>query len=118
MLRLACLYLLLPATAWAQGYADHPAVQAFRDQPCTEVVEVIYTQEAAGLSLAETIALVSRVNLYLGFLIGFDVAHGGLQGSAQTTVARLRDECEQRPQASALELLEQFAGDETSRTSN
>ena len=118
MLRLACLYLLLPATAWAQGYADHPVVQAFRDQPCREVVEVIYTQEAVGHSLAETIGLVSRVNLYLGFLVGFDVAHGGLQGSTQTTLARLRDACEHQPQATALELLEQFAGEEAARTSD
>ena len=116
MPRALCLALLLPGTAWAQGYADNPAVVAFRDRSCAEVLDVVYLREVAGLTLQETIGLVSRKNLYMGFILGFDAARGGLEGGAESTVARLREACATDPEATTLELLEGFAaeGGETS----
>ena len=115
MLRALCLALLLPGSAGAQGYADNPAVAAFRDRPCAEVVDVIYVREAAGLTLQETMGLVSQKNLYMGFILGFDTARGGLQGEAESTLARLREACAADPEATALELLEGLAeGTDTS----
>jgi hypothetical protein len=108
MLRRTCLALLLPTAAWSQTYVDNATIATFRDKPCTEVLDVIYLEEAAGDSLAEVIGTSNRVNLYLGFVIGFDVAHGGLQGDAESTLARLRAACATEPQTPALSLLQGF----------
>ena len=111
MPRALCLALLLPGAAWAQGYDGNPAVLAFRDRPCAEVLEVIYVREAAGLTLQETMGLISQKNLYMGFIMGFDIAQDGLRGEADSTLARLREACAGAPEATALELLEGFAAE-------
>lgn len=111
MLRSICLAVLLPASAWAQGYADSAVIAAFRDRPCSEVIEVIYLEGTDGLSLQETIGRAGTRNLYLGVVVGFDAAHGGLEGEASTTLVRLRDACAADPEATAMALLEGFAAE-------
>jgi hypothetical protein len=105
------LGLMLPGAAWAQGYGESGVVAAFRDRPCGEVLEVIYLQEATGLTFGETIGVAGTKNLYLGFVVGFDAAHGGLHTEAQTTLARLREACAASPEATALSLLEAFVAE-------
>ena len=111
MLRWIVLGLMLPVGAWAQGYGERGVVAAFRDRPCGEVIEVIYLREAAGLTLGETFGVQGTKNLYLGFVVGFDAAHGGLHTGAETTLVRLREACAARPEATALSLLEGFAAE-------
>jgi hypothetical protein len=103
--------VLLPGAAWAQGYGDSGVVQAFRDRPCGEVLELIDLREVTGLSLGESLGVAGTRNLYLGFVVGFDAAHGGLHAEGATTLARLREACVAEPGASALSLLEGFAAE-------
>ncbi len=111
MLRWMGLAAMLPGAAWAQGYEDSGVVAAFRDRPCAEVLELIYLQEAAGLTLGETMGLAGTKNLYLGFVVALAAAHGGLHTESQTTLARLREACASEPEASALSILEGFAAE-------
>ncbi len=109
MLRPTCLAVLLPVAAQAQAPADPMAV--FRTEPCGAVLESIYVEQAAGTDLGQVFGVVGRRGLYMGIVAGFDLAHGGLQGEAPSTLARLREACEARPEATALELLEGFAAE-------
>ncbi len=111
MLRGLGLVLLLPGAAWAQGYGESGVVTAFRDRPCGEVLELIYLREVSGLSLGETMGVAGTKNLYLGFVVGFDAAHGGLHTDAQSTLVRLREACAADPDATALSILEGFAAE-------
>ena len=111
MLRWMGLAVMLPAGAWAQGYEDSGVMTAFRDRPCGEVLEVIYLREVAGLTLGETLGVAGTKNLYLGFVVGFDAAHGGLHREGESTLARLREACTADPEATALSLLEGFAAE-------
>lgn len=109
MLRMIALAAMLPASAWAQGYGESGVVVAFRDRPCGAVLDVIYLREATGLTFGETIGVAGTKNLYLGFVVGFDAAHGGLHTDTETTLARLREACAANPEATALSILEGFA---------
>lgn len=97
----ATVALLISSGACAaQGYVDHKAVKTYRDRPCTEVVGTIDGQA--------TFDGIGTQGMLWGFLLGYDQAKGGLQGSEETTLIRLRKACAADPSASALSLLESF----------
>lgn len=92
--------LTIPTAVLGDGYSGHKAVVQYREKPCTVIVAAI----DADASL-ETIA---TQGMLWGFLLGFDAANGGLQGSEETTLVRLRKACAADPDKSALSILEGF----------
>lgn len=112
MIRAAALAVIIAAPANASGYSDHTITNAFRDLPCAETIGAIDKPDmsaaiASGDPKAVTGPLGKQAG-YFGFIVGFDVASGGLNGDAETTLARLREACAENPQASALDLLHGF----------
>lgn len=106
MLRTAALLALLASPAVAAGYENHSAIKTLKTQPCTYVVALIdMTKDGKPSDLPSIIA----GGMYWGFLLGFDNANGGLQGSEETTLIRLRKACAASPETPALELLQGFS---------
>lgn len=116
MLRSLAALAALSSAATAAGYDDNPILVAFRDHPCTTVIEAIDNPDTAaaanapdlGSALRYSTGRVSHMAAYFGFIVGFDTANGGLRGDAETTLMRLRDACREHPDTPALDLLRSF----------
>ena len=96
---LAALFAL-PTAAAADGYSGHKGVSMYRDKPCTVVI--------AAIDGDATLGTIATQGMAWGFLLGYDTANGGLHGTEDTTLIRLRKACAQSPKTPALDLLEGF----------
>ena len=92
--------LLAPTISAADGYSDHTSVVMYRDRPCTVVI--------AAIDADTTLATTPVQGMIWGFLLGYDTASGGLHGTDETTLIRLRKACAAAPETPALTLLNGF----------
>ena len=106
-MKLAAVALALSATAAHADYSNHPATQTFTQAPCTEAIAAI-DQNPEADTLEATTANIARQGMIWGFLLGYDTAKGGLQGSEETTLTRLRKACAASPETPARDLLDAF----------
>lgn len=103
-LALIASFFAVPALA---DYSDHRGVTLFTEKPCTEAVGTIDGSMARG-DLDSTVRNIAAHGMAWGFILGFDTAHGGLEGDEETTLIRLRKACAETPDATAMELLRGF----------
>lgn len=101
------VYVAAAGSASAAGYEDNPILQAFRDAPCSKVIDAVDKPDVSGTAKDVITALSSQAGFF-GFIVGYDTAKGGVRGREETALARLRKACATDPEASALELLEGF----------
>lgn len=100
-------------------YSDHHGVTIFTDEKCGAVMNAIDGEapkpSETDLALTGVMGAVEKFTEWMatygmtwGFILGFDTAHGGLEGSEETTLIRLRKACAETPDATAIELLRGF----------
>lgn len=113
-LAIAVAFAATPAIA---EYSGHPGVTRFTEAPCAKVIEILDTLPSAPKDIdfesvlpeLERITLeTATVGMTWGFILGFDTAQGGLQGSDETTLIRLRKACADAPETPAADLLRSF----------
>lgn len=94
----------------AESYSNHEAVQLFRDNPCSDVVNYIEGGKTAEAMLSgdteQLMQAVAKQGMIWGFLLGYDTKAGGLNSEHETTLQRLKDECSIDSQATAVQILE------------
>lgn len=108
------LITVLSASPALADYSDHSGVTLFTERPCTEAIAAIDAPNygVESLSDLEPMAkLIARRAMAWGFVLGFDTAMGGLSGSHDTTLKRLRVACAASPDVTAAELLRAFDQD-------
>ena len=95
----ACLaFIAGPALA-----EPHMMTEAFAERPCAETLDYI---ENPAMSPEG----IGNMGMAFGYLLGFQAANGGdLSGESDTILQRVMTDCTNRPEATALQLLQSYA---------
>lgn len=107
MTRLALIAgLLMATTATAEnidGIQNHDVQKRFLQEPCSAVIGAIDTPAPGAIGVGE-------MAMTFGFLMGFEALHPGIRGDHETILMRLRTDCANQPEKTAMALLMGYAG--------
>ena len=118
---IATAIVLLPIAVHADqgltGYMENPGVKPFTEQKCGEVIHAVDSDGPGPLTDGVSLDMYARdlgrffakQGVTWGFILGYDIASGGLHADGETTLQRLRQACAKDPERTALSILEEFA---------
>lgn len=118
---IAAALVLLPVAAYADqgrnGYFENSGVKPFTEQKCGEVIHAVDSDGPGPLPDGASLDMYARdlgrffakQGTTWGFILGYDIANGGLHADGETTLQRLRQACAKEPERTALSILEELA---------
>ena len=98
--------LLMATTATAEdieGIQNHDVQKRFLQEPCIAVVDAID-------NAPPTPEGVGTMAMTFGFLMGIEAQNPGIRGDHETILMRLRTDCANQPEKTAMALLMGYAG--------
>ncbi|WP_306150621.1 hypothetical protein [Roseovarius sp. MMSF_3281] len=99
---LAIMIATAPASAQnTNGIQNHPVQEQFMTEPCAAVISTIDNVTA-------TPEGIGNMALAFGFLMGFEAANPGIRGDHETVLIRLRADCAETPNSTAMSLLRAY----------
>ena len=105
--------LLVATTANAEdieGIQNHGIQTMFWTAPCTETIAMIDINPDPSLPMNDMISIMARQAMAWGHLLGFESANPGIRGDHETILMRLRTDCANQPEKTAMALLMGYAG--------
>lgn len=99
-------YLIAALTLLAATLPAHEMQDNFANRKCGEVLALIDSPERGDKSVKSLVMSAGAMAMAFGYLLGFEAASGReLKGDAETLLTRLRNDCLEFPDKTALELL-------------
>ena len=99
-------YLVTALTLLAAPLPAHDMQDNFANKKCGEALALIDAPDRGDGSTKTLVMSAGAMAMAFGYLLGFEAAAGrDLSGSADTLLKRLRSDCNESPDKTALELL-------------